>query len=139
MKKASDIAAQVEAVTIKTRRNFLKKYFPLISIILVIVLAFSTAYFYKRSISSTNPAVVSESEAKQLIAKVNKLVLLPTDETPTIATVSDPEKLKDQSFFAEAKVGYKVLVYTNAKKAILYDPESGKIVTMAPVNTGSSK
>lgn len=125
------------ATPVVAKKRSLKRYLPVTLIALVIVLAISTTYFYKRS--TANPDTVSQSEARALIARVNKLVLLPTDETPTIATVSDPEKLKGQSFFAEAKVGYKVLVYTNAKKAILYDPESGKIVTMAPVNAGTDK
>lgn len=53
---------------------------------------------------------------------------LPKGEQPTIATVSDITKLQGQSFFRNAKNGYKVLIYTKAKKAILYDPIEDKIV-----------
>ena len=60
-------------------------------------------------------------------------------ETPTIATVSDPEALKNQAFFVDAKKGYKVLIYSNAKKAFLYDPSADKIVNIAPLNTEASK
>ena len=55
-----------------------------------------------------------------------------------MATVSDLEKLKDQPFFAKAKIGDKVLIYTDAKKAILYDPVNDKIVEVAPINIGNS-
>ena len=41
------------------------------------------------------------------------------------------------SFFSKAKVGDKVIIYTNARKAILYDPVAGKIVEVAPVNIGT--
>jgi hypothetical protein len=39
----------------------------------------------------------------------------------------------------DAKKGDKVLIYTNAKKAILYDPELNKIVNVAPLNIGDQK
>lgn len=71
-----------------------------------------------------------------IINKVSRLIVLPEGETPTIATVADPSKLKGQAFFANAKVGDKVLIYPNSKKAILYDPNQDIIVEVAPVNIG---
>ena len=65
---------------------------------------------------------------------VSKLMVLPTDETPTMATVSDPEKLKNQAFFVNAKVGDKVLIYTKARKAILFSPSQNKIIEVSPLN-----
>jgi hypothetical protein len=64
-------------------------------------------------------------------------MVLPADETPTIATVSDPEKLKDQPFFANAKKGDKVLIFSNSAKAILYSPTEDKIVEVAPINSSA--
>lgn len=81
---------------------------------------------------------VSDAEIKELVDKVGKLVILP-DEEPTIATVTDPDKLSDQAFFSSAKTGDKVLIFTNAKKAILYRPEQNKIIEVAPVNIGESE
>lgn len=105
--------------------------------ILVIALAGIAYYFYRNSsLSGRDQTTIEQAEAKALVAKVGKLIVLPEDETPTVATVSDPEKLKDQQFFADAKKGDKVLIYTNAKKAILYDPVLNKIITIAPINIG---
>lgn len=118
---------------IKPRKKTFKRYIPLILILLVIVLAITSAYFYKKSTSLSNQA--SQAEVRSLIEKVGRLVVLPNDETPTIATVSDPDALKNQAFFANAKKGDKVLIYSNAKKAILYDPTIDKIITIAPLNT----
>lgn len=114
------------------RKKFLRHYLPAILVALVIVLALTSAYFYKKS--RTNPNAASQAEVKSLVSKVGRLMILPTSETPTIATVSDPEALKDQTFFVDAKKGDKVLIYSNAKKAILYDPKADKIVNIAPLN-----
>ena len=96
-------------------------------------------YFYRQSSSiKFDPAQAAEKEATDLVAEVGKLILLPAGEEPTIATVSDPEKLRDQPFFAQAKTGDKVLLYTNAKKAYLYDPVAHKILEVAPVNVGGA-
>ena len=99
----------------------------------------SASYFYYQyNALAKNPNKIAEQEVKSLVAMVGKLIVLPTDEAPTVATVADPEKLKDQPFFANAKKGHKVLIYTNARKAILYDPNANKIVEVAPINIGNT-
>ncbi len=75
-------------------------------------------------------------QVASIVSELSKLIVLPTNETPTLATVSDPEKLRDQAFFANAQKGFKVVVYSKAGKAILYDPFQKKIVEVAPVNLG---
>lgn len=86
--------------------------------------------------STNNPQRAAQDELKDVVAKVEKLMVLPEGETPTLATVADPEKLKDQKFFQNAKTGDKVLIYANSQKAILYNPSSNKIVEVAPINLG---
>jgi len=107
-------------------------------ILLFLIVAGAAVYFYLQLTElQKNPQKVAEKETKALIERVAKLIVLPEGETPTIATVTDPELLKSQAFFANAKKGDKVLIYTNAKKAILYDPVANKIVEVAPVNIGT--
>ena len=84
-----------------------------------------------------NPQQLAQEEATAVVERVGKLIVLPEGEQPTVATVTDPERLRDQPFFAKAKRGDKVLIYTNAKKAILYDPVGNKIVEAAPLNIGN--
>lgn len=76
-------------------------------------------------------------ETAALVAEVGKLIRLPEDETPTVATVSDPEKLREQAFFKNASEGDKVLIYTRSKKAILYSPTLKQIIEVANVNLSS--
>jgi len=87
--------------------------------------------------TSSTGVATGKNEAQQLTAKVGALFELPTTETPTVATVQDPSKLKNQTFFANAKAGDKVLMFGNAKEVILYRPSTNKIVQVAPINLGS--
>lgn len=108
--------------------------------LLVLVFGGTTFYFYKRSnLSSVSDPKADQEEAKALVEKVSKLIVLPEGEIPTIATISDLEKLKDQTFFTDAKNGDKVLIYTNTKKAILYDPVANKIINVAPLSFDDKK
>lgn len=84
-----------------------------------------------------DPQAQAKRDTAALVDKVGQLIMLPADETPTVATVSDPTKLQDQAFFADAKAGDKVLIYLAAKKAYLYDPTVNKLVDETPVTTGS--
>jgi len=104
----------------------------------VAVVAFGSAYYFYGQYSDlrANPNKVAQEETAKVVAKISKLIVLPEDETPTLATVSDPEALKSQPFFAKAKKGDRVLIYANARKALLYNPESNRIVEVAPINIG---
>jgi hypothetical protein len=109
----------------------------LVLFVLMMMFALLAAYFYKQlSDLKKDPRAVAEKEVTQLVEKVGRLIVLPTGEMPTVATVKNPENLKKQSFFVNAKEGDRVLIYTVAKKAILYDPIADKIVEVAPLTIG---
>lgn len=85
----------------------------------------------------SNPQAAAQDETNRLKDEVAQLIELP-NETPTIATVVDVEKLKSQAFFANAQNGDRVLFFAQAKKAILYRPGTKKIVEVSPINLGDS-
>ena len=107
--------------------------------ILVVGLAGTTLMFYKKAKSlKTNPQQIAQEENKKIIDAVGKLVLLPEGEVPTIATVTDANKLKSQqAFFTRAEQGDKVLIYTQTLKAIMYRPSENKIIEIAPLVIGN--
>ena len=78
------------------------------------------------------------NDACVLLKKVNKLIILPENEVPTIATVTDKSKVNNQIFFAKSENGDKALIYTQAKKAFLYRPATDKIIEVMPINIESS-
>jgi len=83
---------------------------------------------------NANPQVAVEKQTQSLITSVGKLITLPTDETPTVAEVSNAAQAKQQSaFFANAQNGDKVLMYVKAGEAILYRPSTNKIILVAPL------
>lgn len=86
----------------------------------------------------SNPEEASQEEAERLSQEVGEKIQLPK-ETPTVATVVDAAKLKDQPFFANAKNNDKVLIYTSAKKAVLYRPSTKKVIEVAPINIGDGE
>lgn len=112
-------------------------------VLLVLALAGSLAagYFYLKYLEVKRGAEMfgiesgsesKEEEAKKLVAQIETIMLLPEGETPTVATVIDLKELEGQPFFANAKVGDKVLVYSAAHKAILYRPSEGRIIEAMP-------
>jgi hypothetical protein len=112
---------------------------PLILGGLLLTIAIAPSYYFYSQYRTaqrklTDPNFAVNEEVKSVMNKVGRLIVLPPGETPTIATISDFEKLKDKPFFSNAKNGDKLLIFSNAKKAILYDPGADKIVDVGPVN-----
>jgi len=118
-------------------KEFSKKFILMTGAILLLIIFVPSFYFYKKyqnlKKSVTNPGAIAKSETQKLVEKVGKLILLPKDEDPTLYTVTEIEKIKNQKFFTNAKNGDKVLIYSKARKAILYDPKANKIVEVGPL------
>lgn len=115
--------------------KFYKVVMPLVALAALLV----AGYFYNElRVLKQDPQAVAAQEAADLVVKVGKLVVLPEGETPTVATVSDPEALKDQPFFSKAQAGDKVLIYAEAKRAILYSVTMNKVIDVAPLNIGAA-
>lgn len=85
-----------------------------------------------------NPKTSTQTEITIITDQIQGTVELPSGETPTIATVSDADKLKGQNFFKNAENGDKVLIYAKAGKALLYRYTTKKVVEYSNVNLGNS-
>jgi len=118
-----------------------KKILFTIIVIAVIAIAVSSFFFIQYQKAQkiiNNPGLAGQLEAQSLAKKVSRFISLPGDESPTIATVSDFEKLKDQPFFQKSQNGDKVLIYTKAKKAYLYRLSTDKLIDVTIVNVDSN-
>ena len=73
-----------------SRPSFLVTTIIVVLAAMTLVSAGSAVYFYLRYQDlSKNPTKIADDANKALIDRVGKLMVLPTGETPTIATVTD--------------------------------------------------
>ncbi len=111
----------------------IKRYILTVVVLVLLVGSSITAgYFYlqwKKAVTAPS----AEEEIAEVTEVIGTFMELPTGEVPTIATVLDKEKLADQAFFNNSQNGDKVLIYTTAKKAILYRPSTKKVIEVAPI------
>jgi hypothetical protein len=103
--------------------------------ILFFLLVFVSYHYFslKQEVRQLEAQSQLAPEAERLTSEVGRLIQLP-DEQPTIARVTNASKLKDQPFFAKAKDGDRVLIFTKAKKMILYRPTEKQIIEVTTLN-----
>ena len=92
-------------------------------------------YFYYQYRHSAQ--IADAKEIADLSQEIGQFMILPEGETPTLATVTDREKLAEQPFFQKAENGDKVLIYSQNGRAILYRPSQKKIVDVTSVNVNT--
>jgi hypothetical protein len=107
-----------------------------LALLLVIALGAAGYFYYQLKWA---PQIESAQEIEDLTKTIGAFIELPQGETPTLATVTDREKLADQTFFLKAENGDKVLIYSNSGKAILYRPSTKKVIDMTTVNVAQSE
>ena len=102
----------------------------IIFMLILITALVAAGYFYwqYQSLSGNK----DEKEIKRIVAEIGKVMMLP-EEQPTLATVTDKEKLVGQRFFMNCQNGDKLLIFPLASKAILYRPAKKLIIEVASV------
>lgn len=120
------------------RKKFLFTYLPWVLLIILLIISFFL-WFQLIDIKK-DPLRAVKAETAELVNIVGKIMVLPKDESPKIATLTeeDLDKIKTQPFFINANVGDKVLVYSIARKVILYNPASNKIVEVSNLNSDNN-
>jgi len=113
----------------------------IIAIVFVTILtvALASGYFYwqQRSFTVANASPEkNQQEMENVLKQISKSITLPS-EAPEMATVTDKSKLQNQPFFSQAENGDKVLIFTQARKAILYRPQTKKIIDFTLINVQS--
>lgn len=74
----------------------------------------------------------NRAQAKRIVERVGRLMVLPKDAEPTVATIVDVTALRSRNaFYNKAENGDYLLVTTD--RAILYDADRNIILDVAPV------
>lgn len=129
---------EVEQKPVKKIKLSLKQLF-MISIVLIALGGYGGAYYFYNQYRETkivldNPDMASKNEVKDITNKLSKIYALPDNEEPTVATVLEKDKIKDQPFFAKAENGDKVIIFAKSQLAILYRVNENRIINVAPVS-----
>lgn len=91
-------------------------------------------YFRSEYLSIVNdPKLSGLINSHRVVEEVKQLVQLP-DEQPTVYSISDISKFKDQPILAKALPGDYFLVFTANKRGVLYRPSERKIVEIGSIN-----
>lgn len=91
-------------------------------------------FVYSNYLSKPDPNTpLTAQQSQKLIEQVGKLIELPTNEEPILATVSDTSRLPSEPFYQNAQNGDRVLVFKNSKMAILFRPSANKIIRVGTV------
>ena len=73
-------------------------------------------------------------EVERIVEAVGRHILLPENETPLVATITDAATLaQEQPFYVGSVDGDQLLIYGESLRAIVYSPSRNIIVNVGPV------
>jgi hypothetical protein len=140
--KTSEQKANERPHKIKSEKRSRTRHWKKVLLTLIILGIFGwLAYGYmttKNQLQTISKGKPEATVSQQLIDKVGLLVDLPQNEAPTIATVNNASKLKNQEFFARAADGDKVMIFNKSGLAVLYRPSTNRVIEYSKVNLANS-
>lgn len=117
----------------------------LIVLVVILLAAVPSILLYKQNQDNKkklnalqNSSNAASNDVTTLTKQVSKHALLPNNEQPVVRAISTQAELdstKGPSFFKDAAIGDKVLIYNQTKKLILYRPSIDKIIAIGTFET----
>lgn len=101
--------------------------------LLIVVLACESMFIFLDQKNSNGRKVLNPTTVFVVKDLVGRHMVLPEDEEPALATVTDKTKISTD-FFKQAENGDKLLIYQDHKTAIIYRPSLDKIIAVGPVS-----
>jgi hypothetical protein len=116
---------------------------PFLIILLLIALgAFGWSYYRYSQTSKQLEALIDpnvkteldKAQTQALLEKIGRLIVIPKNEEPVVATINDIEALaNEQNFYRDAENGQKLVIFYGVQKAIIYDEATNKLINVGPV------
>jgi len=131
MKRPSEPKKSIDGIFIQNNVIRSKKFsLKVIIAFLTIILVITCGLVLKNRSSSK---ITSSNSIGSIKAAISQHYLLPTDEEPALATVTDVSKLSS-ALKAEAQNGDRLLIYQKHQQAILYRPNIDRVIAVTPVS-----
>lgn len=102
-------------------------------IVFAVAIGMAIFFYWQYSMIKSNPDSVSQQKTNHVVEQVSKIYALPS-EKPTVADITDKDKLKDQAFFKDAENGDHLLIFADTKLAIIYRESSNKLINVGPIS-----
>lgn len=118
----------------RNKRSSILTWLLVLTVVIIILVGLAMFINSNESQSSQN---IPETESA-IISAVSKHYVLPTDEQPALATVTDKTKL-NSTLAKRAQDGDRILIYQKNQQAIIYRPSLDKIVDVTPVQIDTPK
>lgn len=123
-----------KTVVTKSNKGMVKK---LLIVVLALVFVGSIGlnvkqYLDNKDLKKNPPQVSVEEENKRVLEAVAKLYKLPDEAPSDVGKITNKDELKDE-FFTDAQNGDYLLLFKNAKLAIIYRESEGRIIKSGPL------
>jgi hypothetical protein len=110
----------------------------IVTTIVFLVVAAAAGFFAMQFFAlKSSPEVTDDETSRLIINKVEGIYMLPEGQ-PTVAKVQDTEKLNGQAFFEKAENGDYLVIYSEAKLALLYREGANKLVNVGPISVSDT-
>ncbi|OGH80414.1 MAG: hypothetical protein A3I29_02370 [Candidatus Magasanikbacteria bacterium RIFCSPLOWO2_02_FULL_44_11] len=125
---------------LKTVKNILCFLFKtpkrfIVMVALIGALVVGGYYFFDKP----TPEEKAREELAAAMAVVSKVMILPQDDQPVLATVTDAETLiAQQAFFAGSVNGDQLLLFPKSMKAVIWSPSREKIINVGPIQQSAN-
>jgi len=103
-----------------------------IFVIMAIAVIFFAGQFFASQSNSDTP---DDATRDRILGKVESLYMLP-EGTPTVALVQNKSQLDGQAFYSNVENGDYLVIYDQAKLALVYREAVNKLVNVAPIALG---
>jgi len=113
------------------------RWLVIIALVVFVIVAMAAIFFAGQffATQSSNSKTADDATKERILSKVENLYMLP-EGTPTIALVQNKAQLSGQAFYDKVENGDYLVIYDQAKLALIYREAVNKLVNVAPIALG---